>query len=334
MNDVLWAVASYFNPSGSRRRLANYRVFRERLGVPLLTVEWSREGGYELGPGDADQLVQVRGGDLMWQKERLLNLAVDRLPADCDVVAWLDCDVVFGRADWPREAVARLGSAAMVQIYDEVVYLAREPFDALVRPGPLDRRPVRHVRRGLMGERQPPLSEARFGQSNDDVSYFVAKPSVGFAWAARRDFLRRHPLFDRCVIGGGDSAYTMSAVGQFERLAARHRYTRAQRDFLAPLAARLADEVGTRIDAVPGRLFHLWHGELEHRRYGSRYDVLRDFAFDPARGLALDRDGVWSWSDVAPGLPQAVRAYFAGRLEDGVPAEPAAEVAGRRSALA
>ena len=214
MNDVLWAVTSYFNPSNSRRRLANYRVFRERLGVPLLAVEWSPEGRFELGEGDAELLVQVRGGDLMWQKERLLNLAVARLPADCDLVAWLDCDVVFARADWPREVAARLGGAAMVQLYDEVVYLAPEPFEALARPLALDGHPVRHVRSGLLGARRPPVSEARFGVSNDDVPYFVAKPSVGFAWAARRDFLCRHPLFDVCVIGGGDSAYVMSAVAK------------------------------------------------------------------------------------------------------------------------
>jgi hypothetical protein len=31
----LWVIASYFNPVGYRRRLANYRLFRERLIVPL-----------------------------------------------------------------------------------------------------------------------------------------------------------------------------------------------------------------------------------------------------------------------------------------------------------
>jgi hypothetical protein len=60
--------ASYFNPIGSRRRLANYRVFRNSLAAPLLTVEWSPQGRFELDPTDADVLVQISGGDLMWQK--------------------------------------------------------------------------------------------------------------------------------------------------------------------------------------------------------------------------------------------------------------------------
>ena len=93
----LWAVTSYFNPAGYRRRKANYRVFRERLPLPLLTVEWSPTGQFELQPGDADILIQLTGGDVMWQKERLLNIGVERLPSQCKHVAWVDCDLVFER---------------------------------------------------------------------------------------------------------------------------------------------------------------------------------------------------------------------------------------------
>ena len=67
----LWAITSYFNPSRYRRKLENYRVFRERLAVPLIAVEHDVEGRFELGPGDADVLVRVAGGDVLWQKERV-----------------------------------------------------------------------------------------------------------------------------------------------------------------------------------------------------------------------------------------------------------------------
>jgi hypothetical protein len=36
---ALWAIAAYFNPARYARRLANYRVFREHLAVPLVAVE-------------------------------------------------------------------------------------------------------------------------------------------------------------------------------------------------------------------------------------------------------------------------------------------------------
>jgi hypothetical protein len=36
-----WGITSYFNPAGYVRRRANYRRFRDRLGIPLVTVELS-----------------------------------------------------------------------------------------------------------------------------------------------------------------------------------------------------------------------------------------------------------------------------------------------------
>ena len=62
----LWAITSYYNPLGYRRRRANYRTFRERLNVPLLTVELAFGPDFELKEGEADILIRRRGGDVLW----------------------------------------------------------------------------------------------------------------------------------------------------------------------------------------------------------------------------------------------------------------------------
>src|SRR5262245_19902909 len=67
----LWAITCYFNPIGYQRRLENYHTFRQNLAVPLVTVELAFNGAFQLHSGDADILVQLRGGDVLWQKERL-----------------------------------------------------------------------------------------------------------------------------------------------------------------------------------------------------------------------------------------------------------------------
>src|SRR5579863_3245032 len=96
----LWAITCYFNPAGYRRRLANYRLFREHLIVPLVTIELAYEGNFALDDEDAEILVRLRGKDILWQKERLLNIALNALPNSCRKVAWLDCDIIFGANDW------------------------------------------------------------------------------------------------------------------------------------------------------------------------------------------------------------------------------------------
>ena len=59
----LWAITSYFNPIGYRRRLANYRAFRARLSVPLLAVELT---GPELTDADAEIILRVPHGAVVW----------------------------------------------------------------------------------------------------------------------------------------------------------------------------------------------------------------------------------------------------------------------------
>jgi len=72
----LWAITCYFNPAGYRRKLANYRLFRQHLVIPLVAVEMGYGHDFELTNDDPDIMVQLRGGDVLWQKERLLNLAL------------------------------------------------------------------------------------------------------------------------------------------------------------------------------------------------------------------------------------------------------------------
>ena len=77
---MIWAITSFFNPVRYQRRLLNYRVFRSRLGIPLVAVELSFDGQFELTKCDADILIQVSGGAVHWQKERLLNIALESVP--------------------------------------------------------------------------------------------------------------------------------------------------------------------------------------------------------------------------------------------------------------
>src|SRR5215211_5841400 len=105
---MIWAITSYFNPVRYRRRLENYRTFRSNLRIPLVAVELSFDGQFELTKDDADILVQLSGGALLWQKERLLNVGLQSVPAGVENVALIDCDVVFEREDWAEDAEAKL----------------------------------------------------------------------------------------------------------------------------------------------------------------------------------------------------------------------------------
>jgi hypothetical protein len=76
-----------------------------------MIAKLSFDGGFELTKDDADILIQISGGAVLWQKERLLNLAIKLVPLHVKSIAWLDCDVIFDRPDW-ADSRALAGTAS------------------------------------------------------------------------------------------------------------------------------------------------------------------------------------------------------------------------------
>jgi hypothetical protein len=184
----LWAITSYFNSRGYARRLANYREFRRRLGAAGHRRAGARPRDAPAAPGDADRLVQLTGEDRLWQKERLLNVALRALPPDCGEVAWLDCDVVLDADDWPRRVSDALSRFTLVQPFAGFREVPPDAGAWVPAAGAAWKSGDAFGRRLAAGV---PVDELfRRGLGNR----LKRGHAVGFAWAARRGLLERHGL--------------------------------------------------------------------------------------------------------------------------------------------
>ena len=313
----LWAITSYFNPRHYRRRLANYKTFHLQLAVPLVTVEWSCDGVFELDASDADVLVQLGSPDLMWQKERLLNLAVAAVPQHVQRIAWLDCDIVFGRPDWWREALHLLDRVALVQLFSLCHDLG-----TTAPCGVFDPTDVTNSAESFVQISRRPGSEAilfdRLWGSEVRNGRVVRRGRLsGFAWAAQRELLERHGLYDACVLGSGDRAYACAAFGKQRHARQGWLQNARQREHYLRWAEPFAAEVGGRISLVEGELFHLWHGSVNARRYRDRYIRFERFGFDPFDDIIRDAAGLWRWASDKTEMHRFVAEYFSQRQEDG-----------------
>lgn len=305
--DELWAITCYFNPVAYKRRLLNYRIFRQKLTVPLVAIELAYGAHFELRAEDADILIQLRSDQILWQKERLLNIALQAVPKDCACVAWLDCDVIFARTDWAASACRALEKFPLVQLYSEATDL---PPDALPS--------------GSQYIKVPSLACAvAAGQAPGDILQKCGirlrdKPCAGgFAWAGRRDVLAATGFYDSCVVGSGLNAMQCAAYGIFDRsIQALHMNRRRAEHYLA-WATTSYDRIHGRVGFVEGAIFHLWHGNLQNRKYRERHQEFAKFAFDPYDDIALAANGSWRWNSDKPAMHQYVRDYFIGRKEDG-----------------
>jgi hypothetical protein len=309
----LWAITCFFNPAGYRRRVQNYRWFREKLNVPLITVELSFNGHFSLGPADADILVQLTQGDIMFQKERLLNIALKRLPPGCTAVAWLDCDVVFASDDWADQTLKTLQRVALLQLFSERYDL---PPDAGPEAIPDWKSPP--DRPSLMAMlASEGLRAAEFQQA-----HFPRCSSWGLAWAARRDLLEEHGLYDACVLTNGDGAIFSAGFGLEESPFMRWRMNDASLRHYLEWAKPFSASVRGNMGYLEGRLFHFWHGGLAERRYGKCLLELQDLGFDPVTDIAWTEERTWRWASDKPLLHAHVREYFWSRNEDALSVDP------------
>jgi hypothetical protein len=291
--------------------LWTYRQFRAALGIPLLTVELGFEGRLDLNTGDADRLIQIPDGAVLWQKERLLNLAIGALPIHCKQVAWLDCDVLFQREDWPALAVAALEATPLIQLFRQVHYLGQgwQPSDSL-DAAVIRRRPslAAGVATGL------PVEDCLVHPSPAQRPGTYAN---GMAWAARRELLDHHGLYDASIIGGGDRAISCAAYGCFDHLVEWHHLNERQLDHYFHWAHAFHADCRGQVGVLDTDIHHLWHGDAKARGLGSRHGGLSRFDFDPYTDIAQDERGCWRWASNKPDLHRYVLEYFASRREDG-----------------
>jgi len=305
----LWAISSYYNPHGYVRRLENYRLFRRHLGLPLLSVELTFDGRYELDASDAQIMVRLAGGAVLWQKERLLNIALARLPLSCESVVWMDCDVIFPRNDWAPRLEEQLANYPLVQPFAQIVHLPADfavghaPDPALVRSAPSAASLI--------------ANGASAADCLGKAGEFQHRKRVpGFVWAARRELLAEHGFYDACITGGGDVAMAAAAYRVPDAAASWQAMNRHQSAHYLAWAKRFARDVKGQIGLVETDLWHLWHGQRKDRRFYQRYLELRPFDFDPARDVIHAPGGPWRWNSHKSALHEHLRDYFAARQED------------------
>lgn len=300
---MVWAITSYYNPVRYNRRLANYHLFRANLHVPLVTVELSFDGRFDLKQNDADILIQITGGAVLWQKERLLNVALRAVPAEVDRIAWVDCDLILKRSDWADEAERQLGKFNVIQLFSDAIHLSLEDY----RSTDIDALNHESVP-GIVG--LPDAKELITVQS--DLNYYQS----GFAWAAKRQLIEEHNFYDAAIVGGGDCMMVAAVLGQFDGITQRFLLNEMRRRHYLEWAIPFHDSVAERIGQVPGTVYHLSHGHLKNRKYGERHVLLAAFDFDPDLDLRVGTHGAWDWARPKPELEAFLWSYFAERAED------------------
>lgn len=291
----LAVVACYFNPCHYQTPLANFRRFAEGIRqatLPLHAIELA----FDEDEFETDAEFKVRGSSQrhkLWQKERLLNLVIQRIAHQYDAIAWIDADVILTRPRWADDAKRLLQHYPVIQLF-------RTAHDL-------------HPNKKLFKQRPSTCSLWPRAEAHN-----LNQSHPGFAWAGRSDWLRKYGLEDMMPVGGGDCT-TVKALQGGSGQHFDHQMSPGWKQYFARWAEPLAREINGRIGFLDQAIMHLWHGSPRDRHYVDRWEYVRDY--DPATDVFRDENGLLAWTDFAlrkkSDMVRKIADYFSLRKEDG-----------------
>jgi hypothetical protein len=310
----LWAITSFFNPSGYNNKYTNFKFFREsskKQGLKLIVVELTfNSDHFEIQDEDAEKVIRIKGSDenIMWQKEALLNIGIKHLPDECDKVAWLDSDIIFYNDNWIINSSKLLEKYNVIQGFSTAINLKKNSYSTqknLCFDKEKIMRSIHSLGRGL----------SYFGKEEleKDLNTNLCGIS-GYAWIIRREILEKSEgFFDQMILGGGDLMMVYAFYG----------YPWKKLDCILPTkvlqnAERWSRNMSKLTNAsvyfCPGIIFHLWHGKTENRNYLNRWNAFLDF--DPNKDIIKSPEGIYSWSPGKEIEQETAKSYFNSRKEE------------------
>lgn len=241
---------------------------------------------------------RFRTDNVLWAKERLINLTIQRLPANWKYVAWIDADVIFAKPTWAIETVERLQHYPVMQLFSQATDVS------------YDHELYKNYSTGFIAAYQK-------GQAGLDEAYYYRHP--GFAWAATRQALDDlGGLLDVAILGSADWHMARALTGIDDSEKYRKRVSKGYAEALSIWAGRAKKYINGNVGYVPGLLLHNHHGPKANRQYKERWTLLEEHGFDPEFDLKVDTQGLYRYSSDHSALEQDIRRYFAQRNEDDI----------------
>lgn len=308
--NLLQVVCAISNPLRLESRIRLYRQFEAHMlasGVALTVVECAYgDRDYECAGTSNVRHVPVRAKTLVWAKENLLNLGVNRVCQDVPDARYFGCfdaDIHFRSPTWAEDAVHQL------QIYDVI-----QPWATAYDLGPNGE----HLAAYSSFCKQLFLGAPVHGPKEQwkwaGGAYEFAHP--GYAWCYTRQALDALGGMLECAgMGSGDHHMALSLAGLGEhsmhgKSAASYRHT------IMEWQRRALSAINHNIGYCEGTIEHHWHGRKADRRYVDRWQMFVRHGFDPAADLLRNSTGALEFASHKPLLRREFARYLLSRDED------------------
>jgi hypothetical protein len=249
--------------------------------------------------------IPVRAKTLLWSKENLMNIGINRLPHNATYVATIDADVIWRGSDWANATMNALD-----------IYPVIQPWQYCFDLGPNNQHNGLHNSFAFLYKEGkhvlPRFNDKTLQLTNDPYTY----PHPGYAWAWTRDFLEcAGGLFEWGGVGSGDHHMALSLL-KHAHMSIPKQANQTYIDLLVEWQERVQKFNGLKIGYVKDTIEHMFHGRKEDRGYNSRWGMFLKYKFDPLRDTKRNTYGVLEFAGNKPELEREWEQYLNARNED------------------
>jgi hypothetical protein len=235
----------------------------------------------------AENVYQVQTDSIMFYKENLIDVMVNRVPPEYTKLVAMDADIIFTDPNWYNVVSADLDKYDVIQPYSTAINLRHDfTYDL---------------------QRTPIVTNRKDGHP-------------GFVWGFRREWIEANRLYPYSIIGGGDTVTAAYILGL--SLPTSHVTNRQLYDNW--MASRISAYKKPVVGVSQITILHLAHGSINNRQYVSRHQVidreLRRLGISDVSTVIITRsDGILEWNEaVREKMNRLLLEYFVVRKDDGV----------------
>ena len=285
-NSSVMVITCHWNPLKFKRLRETYLEWRPTIKFPLQCIELVIDNEE---PELPDSIV-IRGDkeNILWQKERMLNILIEDLPPEVKYVAWVDHDCVFKDKQWLEKSIQKLDSGIdLLQPWSKVEYL--------------------NLNKKIISTKPSATYTLKQGK--------YPNTGPGLAWVAKREFLDKiGGLYDRNIVGGADAVFFYSITNQ------RTEFLKRQSQKVVENCEKWKSSIDFEVkwDYIEGTVQHLYHGDNKNRQYVSRDEIIKDYDFDPNKHIEIGENRLLRFTkEVDQNFKDKIIEYFLNRKDDG-----------------
>lgn len=268
----LAVLTTFFNPKNYINLRYNYLKFSEKIKqkADLFPIELSFNGDFFI---EDENVIRINGSkdNILWQKERLLNIALENLPKEYTNVAWIDCDIIFENENWVDEVNDKLKEYKVLHLFEKYERIGDN--DEVSESG---------------------ISIIKEIIDSGIIITNIKKGKPGFAWAIRRELIDDIKFFDKQVIGGGDTLMFYSFVSKYKNNGLLNKNWFSE--FLKWYKYS-SEKINKSVHYISGNIKHLYHGKRLNRNYNNRYNILNSINFSPSIDLIKNGKSLWEFKN-------------------------------------